>query len=196
MVDYFITKACKNTTQSSKDMYDCYYAEDTLTNRLFYKEGEHIEEIIGIEKNKILYYTKLTYLDVSECVDPKFYERITTFYIKSSDEESAIEIHFIKDEKYLEKSIDSLEGVKAFIHEGLTNFNSTLRRYFIAHQEYELLLIEALKYHWTPNYINDSVYSDMDYLKVAFAIDMKHFIQDKFFNNSEASLIDWFVRIL
>lgn len=44
MVDYFITKACKNTTQSNKDMYDCYYAEDTLTNRLFYKEGEHIEE--------------------------------------------------------------------------------------------------------------------------------------------------------
>lgn len=192
-MEYFVNKSYEKSSFDGK--YYCYYAYDTVANRLFQKKRSYIEEVTGSEKRRILNGYK-KYIHSDECDDHEFYTRIERACLKSSTEETAVSISFSSDPFSFKKEIESLENVESFICDGISLIDEKLARYLASHQECGTLLIEALRNQWTHQYVNDNVSNDDGCLKTAFAVDVKHFIEDKFFDNDEDKLISWLKKVI
>lgn len=192
-MDYFVGKTYE--TSSLNGTYNCYYAYNASNNRLYHKKRAYIEEVTGSEKRRALNGYK-KYLKPEECNDPRFYEHLDRAWLKSSTEENAAKICFTSDPLFFKKAMSTLESAETFVYDGISSIDERLAKYLVSQQEYETLLIEALKSQWTVQYVNDNVSNDDECLKTAFAVDVKHFMLDKFFHNDEDELIGWLKKII
>lgn len=165
------------------------------TNRLYHKKRSYIEEVTGSEKRRILNGYK-KYIHSDECDDSEFYKRIERVWIKSGLEENAVNISFASDPFFFKKAMSSFAEVSTFVCDGISCIDDKLVKYLVSQQEYETLLIEALKNQWTSQYVNDNVANDDGCLKTAFAVDTKRFIEDRFFDNDEDKLIKWLKEVI
>lgn len=192
-MDYFVNKTYEMPSLSGT--YNCYYVYNASNNRLYHKKRAYIEEVTGSEKRRALNGYK-KYLKPDECNDPEFYIRLDRAWLKSSIEENAVKICFTSDPLFFKKAMSSLESAETFVCDGLNSIDEKLTKYLVAQQEYGTLLIEALKSQWTAQYVNDNISNDDECLKTAFAVDTKHFMLDKLFDNDEDELISWLKKII